>query len=106
MLMNKRLLAGSFFALVLSGPGCRAGVEDRTEPLSQAMPWGPPVPRSLHSAALAYRQRALQHCVVSQVAGRAAGTVDQATAVIACRAILERERERTAAVSPPSLHLP
>ena len=26
-------------------------------PLTQALPWGPPVPRTLHSAAVTFRQR-------------------------------------------------
>lgn len=36
----------------------------------QATPWGPQVPRSLHGAALTFRQRALDHCTQTRVALR------------------------------------
>lgn len=33
-----------------------------------ALPWGPPVARPLHNAALTYRQRALEQCFRTRVA--------------------------------------
>ena len=36
--------------------------------MPEALPWGAPVPRSLHSATLTYRQRALDHCIKTRVA--------------------------------------
>ena len=42
----------------------------------QALPWGPPVPRSLHGAALTFRQRALDP-LRSSPSSAAQGAVDQ-----------------------------
>ena len=42
-----------------SSEGTQASAPQGAQPL----PWGPPVPRSVHSAAEALRMRALNHCM-------------------------------------------
>ena len=67
----------AFLTLAASGAG-QAQSPGSAAP--EALPWGAPVPRTLHRATLTYRQRALDHCAAARMAQR----VPQNDAVRSC----------------------
>ena len=61
----------------------------------EALPWGAPVPRTLHSAVLTYRQRALDRCTRAHVAQR----MPQGDAARSCADELTASAPKTSAVA-------
>lgn len=84
--MNPRtMLAGLCLTAMLAATSCACPQASAPQGM-QPLPWGPAVPRSLHSAAEALRTRALNHCVRARVAkGMAKDLAD-----VGCRGDLPR----------------
>ena len=66
--MKTRLFAMGLCALAMGSINGWADAQGRDKTTIHALPWGQPVPRPLHSAALSYRQRTLQHCIRTRLA--------------------------------------
>ena len=86
------LWASALVTLAASGAG-QAQSPGSAAP--EAVPWGAPVPRTLHRATLTYRQRALDHCAAARVAQR----VPQNDAVRSCVDELTASATKASAVA-------
>ena len=67
---SSRSLAPWVWALLMLAAHDAGHAQSAGSSAPKALPWGAPVPRTQHSAALTYRQRALDHCAAARVAQR------------------------------------